>query len=302
MSFSIQQGLFKYNIKDHYAILGVPLDADEQLIRQQYLKIARLLHPDTCKFPTEAERNLANQIFSQLVTLANKELSTEAIRVEHLLVLMQTGQKIALDTSSVTITSEASKKLYQATGKKLNLEYNKIIKTLSENQYKNIKEAISNIAEISEVNLVYIIQKQGENITWKPKTQTSAAVLNTLTQTPAIVADTPTMVYLKRAEEYIENDSPVQAMIELRDVLKLNPNDSAAHALMGLAYLKQNQLTMAKVHINKALQSNAQEPTTIKAKVALDKATNQNNKNNQAAADKSNSKGIFKNLFGGKKN
>ncbi len=299
MSFRIQQGLFKYDIKDYYAILGVPLDADEQLIRKQYLKIARKLHPDTCKFKTEVERNLANQIFSQLVSLANKQLSSETVRVEYLLVLMQTGQKIAKDGQALTITSETSKRLYQATGKKLNLEYHQIITTISENQYDNIQEAINKIAEISEVNLVYIMQKQGENVAWKPKTQEEPGIVNSTTPT---AADSTTVAYLKRAEEYLEINLPAQAMTELRDILKMNSNDSAAHALMGLAYLKQNQITMAKVHINKAIQSNAQEPMAIKAKIALDKATREKLKNDQSqASSKSTNKGIFKNLFGGKK-
>jgi len=305
MSFKIEQGLFKYNIKDHYAILGVPLDADEQMIRQQYLKIARLLHPDTCKFKEESDKRLANQIFSQFISLSHKQLSNEALRIEFLLVLSQTGKRIAEDPSVVTIASETSKRLFKATKSNLNAEYNKIITTLSEVQYTNIQEALNKIAEISEVNLVYLMQKQGQDINWKPK-NTGAVQGKTegKTEQPIPVPSenlSPSAVYLKRAEEYIEQNLPAQAIIELRDVLKVKPNDSAAHALMGLAYLEQNQITMAKVHINKAIQSNAQDPLTIKAKKALVQATKENDANKGLADKKSSLNGIFKNIFGGKK-
>ena len=299
MSFNIQQGLFKYNIKDSYAILGVPIDADEQKIRKQYLKIARQLHPDTCKFKTESERTLANQIFSQLVSPANKQISSEALRVEYLLVMTQIVQRIAGDSNAVTIASETSKTLFQATPANLNAEYNKIITTLSESQYKTIEEAINRIAEISEINLVYAIQKQGQNTSWKPKPPTSA---KNDTLTPETVPLTPTAAYLKRAEQYIEKNLYPQAMVELRDVLKLNPNEASAHALMGLAYLGVNQTTMAKVHINKAVQSNPNDSLSIKAKKALDKVTKETEVvKNGDGKNSSKSTGIFKNIFGGKK-
>lgn len=57
MSFKIQQGLFKLDIVDRHAILGVPIDADSKQIRQRYLKVAYRLHPDTCKAESETQKN-----------------------------------------------------------------------------------------------------------------------------------------------------------------------------------------------------------------------------------------------------
>lgn len=56
MSFKIKSGLFKFDLTDHHAILGVPVDADFKDIRKRYLQIARRLHPDSCGAKTETAK------------------------------------------------------------------------------------------------------------------------------------------------------------------------------------------------------------------------------------------------------
>ena len=70
MVFPIQQGLFKFDVIDHYAILGVSVESDIATIRQRYLKIAYRLHPDTCKAETQVEKQRANELLSRLVNPA----------------------------------------------------------------------------------------------------------------------------------------------------------------------------------------------------------------------------------------
>jgi Tfp pilus assembly protein PilF len=60
------------------------------------------------------------------------------------------------------------------------------------------------------------------------------------------------------------------AVLELREALKLEQNSNRAHTLLGIAYLRQNQLTMAKVHINKALQLNPNDELAKKGKRHLE--------------------------------
>ena len=108
MSFPIEQGLFKYDITDHYAILGVPINADSRQIRQRYLKIAYILHPDTFHGKTEQEQKLATKILSKLVNPAYETLSKDRYRQEYKLVLSQMGQNLADELSSITIATDGN--------------------------------------------------------------------------------------------------------------------------------------------------------------------------------------------------
>jgi len=89
--------------------------------------------------------------------------------------------------------------------------------------------------------------------------------------------------------------------------LKLEPNNPLAHSLIGIVYLKQNQLTMAKVHINKALQLNPNEPMALRSKQvlaeAVPKIAGQTSPANKAGegVDKPKGGGLFGGLFGGGK-
>jgi predicted Zn-dependent protease len=99
----------------------------------------------------------------------------------------------------------------------------------------------------------------------------------------------------------------------LREALQLEPNNSQCHSLMGMVYLKQNQATMAKIHFNKALQINPQEPLALEGKQKLEQPSGKAGKATGATAaspqktapkgDKPDGKsggGLF-GLFGGKK-
>ena len=113
--------------------------------------------------------------------------------------------------------------------------------------------------------------------------------------------------YLRRAKEYMAKNSLNETISELRDALKLDPNNGIAHALMGQAYMKQNQLTMAKVHIQKAYAAAPKDPTVLTSKEQLEKLTQRKERRaNQASStkgkkEKSNNSGFFGGLFGSKK-
>jgi curved DNA-binding protein CbpA len=298
MAFPIQQGLFKYDFIDHYAILGVPLDADGQQIRERYLKIAYLLHPDTCKATTDREKQKANKLLSKLVNPAYEQLAREKPRSEYLLILSQIGQNLAVEGAKLTLASESAKRLAQA-GLKIELVYKTLLKSLAETQYSSLDHILEKIAEISELNLVYLMEKQGQGVQWKPKIPTQPTA--PIQEKPEEKSQTsPITAYIRRAQQSLDSNHFAQAIFELRDALKLDPNNSTCHALLGLAYLKQNQITMAKIHINKAWQANPKDPIAIKAKEELDKVIPADRKNSPSSGE-SGSGGIFGGLFGGKK-
>ncbi|MDJ0747565.1 MAG: tetratricopeptide repeat protein [Xenococcaceae cyanobacterium MO_167.B27] len=331
MSFAIKHGLFKLNIIDHHAILGTALNANPKEIRLKYLKIAHKLHPDTCKGDNE-HKKLASKLLSRLVNPAYESLSNKNSYAEHQLILTQIGQRLVEKKDRITFASESAQQLLQA-GDKLELVYHKLLKSLSQEQYNSLESVTKKIALISELNLVYLMLQQSRTmiLTQKPQmTEKSATSQSPKSPTsrkaptqpsPPQTSEKPeppktqlrVASYIRRAKEYTEKGNWLQAIAELKDGLKIDPNNSTIHALLGKIYLRQQQLTMAKIHIKKAEQVNPKDPIVIESKKELDQLLKHKNRQNTGAGKSSKSRntntsesklsnsGIFRSLFGAKK-
>ncbi len=295
MSFPIKHGLFKYSIEDHYAILGLPVNADSQVIRQRYLKIAYRLHPDTCKEKTEQGKKLANKLLSKLVNPAYEVLSKEQSRSEYRIVLGQTGRTLALESDKITVNSQSAKKLCEAT-RNIDLVYLKLINPLATEQYQQLKEVFGKIAQLSELNLVYLVmQSKKVSVVQTPSGVNSAPDTAKITSQSQKLEKkpepekksfvSPIDSSIRRAQEYLERKNTSQAIVELREALKTDPNNCLCHGLLGLAYLQENQLTMAKIHINKAWTGDRYNPIVIQAKQALNKQLNDDKKSSDQSSD-----------------
>jgi len=320
MSFKINRGLFKLDLTDHHAVLGIPIDADTKVARKQYLKIARSLHPDTVKAKSEAEKKQASELLSKLVNPAYEQLSKTSAQAEYQLVLAQTGKRLAGEAEKPKVDSDAAKQL-AAAGANIESVYKTAVKQLASSQYKNLAQVLEAIGQLSELNMVYLAQKQGQGVrtarSSAGKTATSTSpppkvpgkAANQQTASATVPPPTPTSriePYTRRAQEYMNKGNFAKAVLELRDAIKLEPNNSNCHSLLGLAYLKQSQVSMARVHINKALQSDPKDPLALKGKQALDRLAGKTGgqKSSASSAQKKTAKskgGMFGGLFGGKK-
>ena len=328
MSFQVDRGLFKFDMTDHHAVLGVPLDAEIKEIRKRYLTIAQRLHPDTCAAENDEEKKLANQLLSKMVNPAYEQLSNKRNRAEHLVMLGQMGKRLTQEQPSVQLQGELSKKLAKA-GANLDPTYKAALKSLAGKQYESIDRVLDMIAQASELNLIYVLRKGGQtqktrkssSASTSSKTSGAAAPKSTTSQAGS-GADTKSdaksqpdedstssyvLQYCRRAEQLIEKNNFAKAILELRDGLKIEPNNSRCHSLMGTVYLKQNQTTMAKVHFDKALKADPNNEEALKGKMILDKRaqkaggkTAATSKTNQGKSGKSSS-GFLGGLFGGKK-
>jgi len=275
MPFEIGRGLFKYDFTDHHAILGIPVDADPKSVRKRYLKIARNLHPDSCKAESEAEKKQANELLSKLVNPAYEQLSKE--NRDYAISLKLMGKRLAGEKNKVSIASDAAKQLARS-GAGLENVYKSSLQNLASKQYSSVKEALGKIAEISELNLVYLMLKDGKISPGKdsgagkpPKDKDTSTGEDTLIQTdpgpdPQKLLEKRVAAYIRRAEGYIAKNNFAKAILELRDALKLDQKNSNCHSLLGVAYLKQRQTAMAKVHFGKALQLNPKDERALKGK------------------------------------
>jgi curved DNA-binding protein CbpA len=315
MSFPIQQGLFQFELIDHYAILGVPLDADLKEIRQRYLKIAYRLHPDTCRAKSNAEKERAGQLFSKLVNPAYEQLSREQSRSEFRLVVAQIGRGVAQEIAKTTLASEPAKKLVQANSN-VEAAYRKLLQPLAIDEYLTLDGVYHKIAQISELNLVYLMLLEGQSKKAAPPTYVAASVMAPATSEPSSVprempkapdVESGVTSYVRRAQQSLNIGNYAQVILEMRDALKLEPNHSICHALLGLAYLKQHQTSMARVHINQAVKANPTDPMVIESKKELDKSLNPNIEMQGSKGKKNTSEPAkggknFWTMFNGKKN
>lgn len=321
MSFAIKQGLFKLNITDHHAILGVSIDAEAKQIRGQYLKIAQQLHPDKCR-SDPAKARTAEQILSRLVNPAYEQLSRKSAFAEHQLVLTQIGKKLAANKNNLPVKSQLAQDLLKA-GDGAELVYLKLLKQLTTEQYQSLSQSGELIEAISELNLVYLMLKSDRGINRSripatpapaqpsqvPVTPTQSSVAPTPAEEPT--TDSRVNAFIARAQQYISKGEFDQAIQELKDALRINPNHGVTHAVMGRAYLHKKQLTMAKVHIDKAFQAEPHNEIVMESKKALDRlnrTTNQSKTSHPGSdsksADKNNkpgNSGFFSGFFGPKK-
>ncbi len=338
MSFQIERGLFKFDFTDHHAVLGVPVDADAKEVRKRYLKIAQKLHPDSSKAVSEAEKKLASQLLSKLVNPAYEQLSKSNSR-DYLVSLGHMGRRLAAEGTKIPLASESAKQLFRS-GANLDNAYKTLVQKLASTQFDALDQVLEKIAQISELNMVYLMLSKGDAVKSGGKAEARTITKDPKQEAPTVTqgqrqgprTPTPPGVpgstgsplpdsgltrageYIRRAEGYIAKNNFAAAVLELREALKLDPNNSRCHSLLGVSYLKQNQATMAKVHINKALQLNPNDELALKGKQHLDtlaqkagggaaKATSgtaQSKQPEKKQPDKSGGGGLF-GFFGGKK-
>ncbi|MEB3337482.1 MAG: DnaJ domain-containing protein [Leptolyngbyaceae bacterium] len=301
MPLPIDRGLFKLDFFDHHAILGVAVDAEVKDVRKRYLKIARSLHPDSFPTASESDKQQATEFLSKLVNPAYEKLSQDRERQEYTVVLRLKGQQLARQQGSTEVVSELAKQL--ANAKDFDEFYKSSIQQLAEKQYQTLSQSLYITGEISELNLMYLIRKYGQAAGSAPSTGKPLSMQNPSASSPTSSSGSTSSSSstsssgsasssssasssgstssqrvsqadqsYRRAEELVARDNIAKAILELREALQFEPNNARCHALLGKIYMKQNQPTMAKIHINKALQIDPAEPVALQAKQQLDKA------------------------------
>jgi tetratricopeptide (TPR) repeat protein len=284
MNLKPTQGLFKFDFTDHHAFLGVSVDADATGVRDRYKEVARLMHPDSANWQTVNEKMLATKIFSSVVNQSYGQISKAAQLQEQQAMLEILAKRITADAGKIDISSSSAQKLYQQSSEDLNRVYHELLKELALQQYRLLDSSTEVTGQISELNLVYLLRKRNQ-ASRPPLASASSANNKTVDQTPveaATITETPKTAEIsknplqgekamRRAEEYINMRNWTKANVELREVLKDDPNNAIAHAQMAIVYYRQNQITMAKMHINKAIQLDPGAPIVRNAKQEIKK-------------------------------
>ena len=275
MSFQLERGLFQFDFTDRHAILGVSVNAEERSIRERYQAVARSLHPDSGRWKTDADKQLAVQLFSRLVTHAYGQLSKSSQLQEQTIMLELLGKRLIEQSSSIQIIDPLCQQLYQS-GSDFEQVYGRLLTQLATQQYAELAKSVQIVNQISELNMVYLLRKQLQSVKSTPPVAPTAAVTGALKDTSSgdIAKASSVEGALRRAEDRMTRQNWVQAVQELREVILSDPNNANAHALLGMVYLRQQQMTMAKISINKAIQLAPTDPKVLKVKQEFDRASN----------------------------
>jgi len=317
----IKCGLFQFNIVDYHAILGLPIGASSDQVRKRYLQITRVLFPDLRTLPTEEENQIADQLLSKFVNPAYENLfKNKSARSEHLLILQQIATRVSQE-GTVKLKSKKAQQLAQNKDQSdIELIYKKYLNAIVKKEYQNLNQALKNIALISEFNPVYLMLKNGQIQVEEVKTAETEISKSTKPQqletppsknieqeiSPEEKVGKLVAPYLRRGKQFIDKQDYSKGIMELREALKIDAKNSQAHTLLGLAYVKQGQLGMAKIHVNKALQLDPNNEMALEGKQVLQKllgegkGTDSGSKNTAAGKKGNSGRGFLGGLFGKK--
>ena len=307
----VNRGLFKLDLVDHHAILGVPLDADAKQVRKRYLKIARKLHPDSLRAATDEQKQQASELLSKLVNPAYEKLSQEKSSVEHKVSLRLKGQQLQAQPALLSLSTEQFKKV--AKSNNVEYAYNNALEPLVLKQYESLDQVMDAIGDISELNAIYVMRQGGapgeaEQPDKQPSTNEGGAgatpddegkvtVLSHRERRAKLIES-----FINRAKEFEYKGNFPRAIVELREAVNAHPQNPKCHAELGRMYMRNKQLKLASIHTNRALEIEPKNEIAVDIKKKLDtlaKRAAKGSKASTASGDKPG--GLFGGLFGGKK-
>ncbi|NDJ19915.1 DnaJ domain-containing protein [Myxacorys almedinensis A] len=253
-------------LSDPYAVLGVSVAADDRRVLKRYHAIAKVLHPDRYLFAESADQDFANQVFARLVNPAYEKIKHDKGRSEVMAMVRLQVRRLVRDSQLVP-QSEIARELMRQPVHEAEIFYEHAIATLAEVQFQDLERFHLVSQQLDELNLIYLQLKMGDLFVREKRTGLVAAS-EVKPATQYIFArseqSSSTVDYARRhydrAQQYIKKEVWGQAVLELRDALKIAPHQAAYHALLGFAYLRQDMSGMAIVHFRQALKLDPTEP------------------------------------------
>jgi curved DNA-binding protein CbpA len=323
----INRGISQFN-NDYYAALGLPIISSPIYIRHVYVSIARILHPDIYGFTSE-QKELATQYLAKLVNPAYNILMKEEERKAYQGIFQLLAKRLMQKSRNIPIYSSIACELMQSPSDGF---YERAVSAIAKVQFQSLDLVIEYTAQISELNLVYILYKEGYRyddlymppvLSPQPSALSpnpvgsflgSSATARSYTPNNSAISQpsAPTQPLANQAKTQPpsapipsrttnQNDSTIiqsanvdnrsiadrmsicevcmsqgnwkVALKELREVLQIEPNNSKAHAMLGVVYKNINQPQMAKISLMRSLQINPNQPLALKHIQDLQKST-----------------------------
>ncbi len=147
-----------------------------------------------------------------------------------MIVLSQMGKRLVQESTSVDIHTNLGKQLATAPESNVNQLYKTAIAKLAETQYQSLQQVPQVIAQISELNLVYLMRSAGKSLAAPPPL--IQPTVNSVPPKPnpappppppPAIEDSAVEHYFRRAQTLIDKNQFAQAQVELQDALKNLP-------------------------------------------------------------------------------
>jgi curved DNA-binding protein CbpA len=251
----ITEGLAQYS-QDHYAVLGVPIDAELEEIRRNYRNKTKLLHPD--RFIREPEkRKIAEILLSRVVNPAFETLSNSDRRRDYDLLLRLASIKFRDNQTPLPNSPEVSRLSPARNMEELKILYCKEIEALTKNQYADLNDNQLTNA-LSTVNLGFLILSFPlEKYSAVKTARTEVSNVPAVPVTPADANNDSSnwsQRHFERGKELVEKHQFKEAIRSFKEAIRLAPSIAHYYSHLGLAYLSQGFPGMAKAEFQRALQ------------------------------------------------
>jgi tetratricopeptide (TPR) repeat protein len=248
---------------DPYAVLGLSVAADERRVLKRYHSIAKILHPDKFTLQKESHDELAHQILSRLVNPAYQQL--KRARVDMIAMLRFRARR--LGRQPLMPQSAIARRMLQIPASELEIFYEQAVSQLAELQFNPVYQFEPITQQLVELNLIYLHLKMGAPMIREKRTGMMPSAQTVPTEfvpaETAQIANIYAQRHYQRAHQYAKNANWMQAVAELRDALRLEPERSEYHSLLAKVYWMQDLKGMARVHFRQALKFNAQDPLAL---------------------------------------
>ncbi|MGV0023762.1 J domain-containing protein [Phormidesmis priestleyi] len=257
-------------LSDPFAVLGVSVAADDTRASKRYRKVAKILRPDISVSTDPETGEFIAQLFARLVNPGYEKVKQERVRAEALALLRLQVRRMVRDGKLIP-QSELARELANKSAQDAEVFYEQAIAQLAEVQYQPLENFQTITEQISELNLVYLKLKMGDIFVGGGQTfigERRSGLVTQEVKTASPSTNSPNGVppqdyadrYYQRAKEYMNKSAWPKAIAELKEALKINPNNGDYHSLLGLAYLRQNIVPgAAKPHFRRALQINPED-------------------------------------------
>ncbi|NEP20018.1 MAG: tetratricopeptide repeat protein [Leptolyngbya sp. SIO4C1] len=255
--------------KDPYAVLGISVTAEERRILKRYRQIAKVLHPDALREQDTAIQTFASQVLSRIVNPAYQRLKQEKTRSEALATMRFRVRRLAR-ADQLQPTFESAQQLLRIPEPEVDVFYENTLSRIAEVQFTSAAAFHESLEQLSQLNTVFLRRKMGDIVIREKRT---GLIATSAKQSDAVVedsteAETPTINYAEkygiRARTYLTQQNYEMAVQELREALKLEPNNTEFHSMIGQAYFVQKKYGMARAHLKRAAELNPNHPIVQK--------------------------------------